>query len=164
MSGITAHEKAFNVFNQFADGITAIEFADLLDSGVTKKPSAIISLFVLQGLAKVDGRKINPATGNLVKIYKPTGIPFSERASEYRAPSRRRKRPTDSELLELRKFKKDAIARFPELGVSSAVCAARKQLAGIYRADGDEAKAAMFEAGLMDDGEAMRIALAIAAK
>jgi hypothetical protein len=161
MKKITTYERAFNAFSQFPDGLACFEYAILIDGEIHTKPSAVLSLFVKEGLAEIAGTKLNKSTGHLGNIYKPTGLTFAKRKLEKRTVTRMRKRPTDSELVELRKFKKDAIARFPELGISTVIMTARKQIANIYRSDGNEAKAAMFENGLMDEGDAMRIAVAI---
>ena len=157
----TAYEKSFDVLKAFPEGLACFEFESLIGDECSKKSSAVLSLFVKEGLADKSGFKINPDTGHNVAIYAPNGMKFSERTRESRSPIRKRKRPTDQELIDLRTWKKDAIARFPELGTSRLVLQARARIAEIYRIDGNPTKAFMVERGDMDEGEAMRVALCI---
>lgn len=163
------HETAFNVFNQFPDGLACFEFIQLMDADTDRRnASARLSQFVNEGLAKKEGVRFNEATGQTSVVYKPTGKPFSERVLENREPTRKRKRPTDQELIDLRranaehiKWKTAAIARFPELAVAPAIMRARTRLAEILRHEGNVIKAHLVESGDMDDSEAMRIVLSI---
>jgi hypothetical protein len=157
----SAYEKTFDILSSFQEGLTCEELQSLDTDGGGKKISALLSLMVHEGLAKKAGFKINPETGHNVSIYAPLGTRFDERVREKRAANRKRRRPTDQELLDLREWKRLAIIRFPELGVDPMIAKARKQVAEIYRSDGNATKAAMVESGNLDDGDSMRIALAI---
>lgn len=66
-----------------------------------------------------------------------------------------------AELEALRRWKNDAIARFPELGLDPVILAARQRVAAILREEGNPAKAALVERGELDAGETMRIVLSI---
>ncbi len=158
----TSHEAAFDAFSAFAGGLACFEFIELMDSKEDKRcASARLSQFVKEGLAERRGLRRNPGTGLDCVAYIPTGRRFSERILEDRDPRRKRRRPTTDELKTLRRWKADAIARFPELGVDPLILRARKQVASILRDEGSEAKAALVERGELDDGETMRIVLSI---
>lgn len=155
-------QKAFEIFSAFPEGLAVFEFVELMDDALDRRnASARLSQFVYEGLAQKAGHRINPRTGQNCTVYAATGKAFSERDMTPRHPARKRKRPTDSELIELRRWKHDAIARFPELGVDPIVLKARQQVAEILRKEGAEAKAALVERGELDDGETMRIVLSI---
>lgn len=95
----TAYEKSFNIFKQFPDGLSDFEFSNLLEGEVENvHSSALLSLFVKEGLATITGRKTNPLTGNMVNIYKANGKPFSERQHEPRARTRKRRGPYEDEV------------------------------------------------------------------
>lgn len=153
----TQSEQLFDVFKTFPEGLAVHELATLAD-GINPPPkaSALISFFVDQGLAVKSGRKINPATGNNVTIYAPSGKNFADRVICSREPRRKRRGPFESEVKQLRAWKLAAIARFPELGIDPAIIKARTHVAKILRDEGNNAKAVMVELGELDGGEMMR--------
>lgn len=158
----TATEKAFNILATFPDGLTCFELMEFLETEQEKRSaSARLSQFVNEGLATREGVRHNPGTGLPGVVYKPTGVPYSQRQPEIRIRPRKRKRPTDTELVELRRWKADAIKRFPQLGVDPIVLTARDHVASILRSEGNEAKAALVDQGELDDGETMRIVLSV---
>lgn len=157
-----SYEQAFNIFSSYSEGLTSNEFVDLMVSKEDKRnASARLSQFVKEGLAKKAGSRINSETGNRVTIYTPSGASFSNRVFESRAPSRKRRRPTSSELIELRRWKADAIKRYPDLGIDPIIFDARQRVADILRSEGFEDKARIVESGELDGGETMRIVLSI---
>lgn len=152
------YEEAFVAFSQFREGLTRPEFEALMDSKEDKRcASARLSQFVKEGLAEIRGTSLNPETGQMCKVYVPTGLAFSKRALEDRKPSRRRRRPTDNELVELRAWKASALERFPELAVSKAILRSRIRWAEMLRAEGQVAKAVLVERGEFDDTETMKV-------
>lgn len=161
----SAHEAAFEIFAAFPEGLTCYEFVELMENEADRtNASARLSQYVKEGLAVKEGHRVREATGQSSVVYVPTGRPFSERLIEWREPTRKRKKPTDSELVQLRKWKAAAIARFPELAVDPAILKARKRLADILRNEGNVIKANLVENGDLDDCEAMRIVLSLAGK
>lgn len=159
----TAYETAFDTFKAFPEGLADFEFSSLLD-GTTEKAhsSALLSLFVKEGLADKVGVKVNPATGNNATVYRHNGRDFSQRIHEARAPTRKRRGPFDDEVKQLRAWKRAAIERFPELGIEPVILEARAKVASILRVDGgDEAKAAMVECGELDNSDMMRVVIAV---
>lgn len=162
MGNGSKHEDAFNVFAAFPEGLTCPEFRALMETEADKRnASARLSQFVMEGLARREGAKINPESGISCGLYIPTGIPFSKRIVEKRHPNRKRRAKTEPELFALRKWKADAIKRFPELAVSERVLKARLTLADIYRKEGQSIKATLVEKGELDDTEAMRLVQAM---
>ncbi|NBT78179.1 MAG: hypothetical protein EBT04_06955 [Betaproteobacteria bacterium] len=156
----TGYERSYDVFAAFPEGLTCYEFVDLLDDPADKEnASGRLSQFVKEGLAIKDGHRVRETTGQTSIVYVPTGRAFSERIMEWRETTRKRRRPTDSELVQLRKWKAAAIERFPELGTDPAVLAARKKLSEILRKEGNAIKASLVESGDLDDSESMRIVL-----
>ncbi len=159
---MSKYEKAFDVFRQFEDGLACFEFVQLFECDSDKQcASARLSQFVLEGLAVKIGSRANPETNNSGVVYVPTGVPYRDRNLEPREPRRKRRGPYESELKALRKWKANAIDRYPELGLDSAILKARAQVASILRMEGNSAKAVMVERGDLDDGETMRIILAM---
>lgn len=155
---ITHQERAYDILRQFDEGLTCPELEALVETAQDKRSaSARLSQFVKEGLAKKSGYRFNEKTGHNCVVYYATGIPFSDRSLEVREPRRKRKRPTSTELMELRAWKKVAIERFPELATSPALIEARKRVAAIFDEQGSPVKAAMVKSGEMDDCEMMRV-------
>jgi hypothetical protein len=149
----TLYEQSFNLLKQFPHGLTVRQFEDLcINRNDKRSASARLSQFVAEQLAiKV--------TGQGLAVYVPTGREFAERVLPKRDKRRARKRPTDTELVELRQWKADAIRRFPELGVPPHVATARERVAAIFRAQGCEIKAVMAASGELDETETMRVVI-----
>jgi hypothetical protein len=155
---ITFQERAYDILRQFEDGLTCPEFEALSDTAQDKRnASARLSQFVKEGLAEKAGTRINEKTGQICIVYRATGVPFSKRIVEVRNPKRKRRRPTETELLELRAWKAAAIERFPELATSPALIEARQRVAAIFEEQGSPVKATMVRSGEMDDCEMMRV-------
>lgn len=164
-------EHIFNVFAQFPDGLAAYELRDLLDPDTAyQNVSALLSLYVSEGVAEKRGSKINPATGHSCTVYAANGTPYYSRRLIGR--DNERGKPTPRKLTDrivtlqaridgLEAWKAEAIKRFPELGVDPVILAARKSLAAIMRSEGMGAKAVLIERGELDDGENMRIVVSI---
>lgn len=158
----TLNERAYNVLKAFPEGLAHFEFIELLDGDLVNiNASAVLSWFVTAGLAEKRGQRVNPKTGAPQSVYVPTGQSFRVRQQEKRLSSRGRKGPFEAEVKELRKWKADAIARFPELAVDPIVLRARNRVASILREEGNIEKALMVEKGLLDDGELMRVVISV---
>lgn len=67
---------------------------------------------------------------------------------------------TNAELIELRQWKADAIARYPDLAVDPLVLKARRIVAQTLRDSGDANMAEVVERGTMDHKPLMKVALA----
>ena len=173
----SGYEMAFDILAAFPDGLTHFELVDLLpaEAGKPDCTSARLSQMVKEGLArKVDIRQ-NGRTGVYSAVYAPTGLPFSERKKEERAPERKRHRPRNADLRSIQSaldaakadialleaWKASAISRFPELAVDPIVFAARQRFADILREDGNASKAILVMAGELDDGETMRALISL---
>lgn len=172
----TSYESAFGVFKQFPEGLADFEFKQLLGDGAENATSsALLSLFVAEGLATKMGTKTNPATMNNVTVYVPNGRTFAQRRTGERHPTRRRRGlfeaevktlraalvKAENQICELVEWKASAEARFPELRVDQAILKARERVASVYRDAGDEVKASMAAHGELDNGDAMRVAISL---
>lgn len=149
----TMYERAFNVFAQFPEGLTVREFEALMDTpNEIRSASARLSQFVTEQLAKKVG-------GDGLSRYVPTGREFADRVLPQRDKSRGRKAPTNAELIELRRFKAEALRRCPELAVPEHVLAARRQVMAFFKARGETSNAALAGAGDLDHLEITRFAI-----
>ena len=153
----TTYEEIYNMLSSFEEGLTSHELKLLLGADkIYGNPSAYLSHMVKEGLAYKKGYRPNPDTNMKMTVYFTNGKPFSERKSMVKKSKR-----LDQELIDLRTWKKNAIARFPELAIDPIVAKAREQVAKIYRDDGNDQKAQMVESGEMDEGDAMKVAISM---
>jgi hypothetical protein len=168
---ITQQEHIFNVFSQFPEGLAAYELRELLDDdAVYQNVSALLSLYVSEGIAEKRGSKVNPATRHLCTVYAANGTPYSSRKLSKRAPERGMPAPRkltnrlhilQARIDTLESWKADAISRYPDLGTPPIIDEARKRIAEIFTAEGDHIKAQLVLSGEMDRTDVMRAVVAI---
>lgn len=161
--------RIHDVLKQFPEGLTSPEIKELFpDEGGPNTIHMTLHLMKQGGQVKVSGERKNPNTGSLCSVF---------HAGEMNNPvswgkPRKVSKPTDAGLAarlataqaaiaELERWKADAIARFPDLGVDPAVVRARQHLAAMFRSDGDTIKAEQVLSGNMDRTPIMRSAVSL---
>ena len=164
MSGMTAHEKCFNVFRQFPEGLTGYEFTDILDEpGDKASATSRLSQYAKEGLAVKQGRRSCSRTNRHGAIYVPTGKAFAERIPCSHGVKIKADEQIEAELQDLRAWKANAIKLFPELGTSPETLRARNVWAEALRSEGQIGKASIVDSGGLDDTEQMRVLLRVLA-
>lgn len=164
--------RLYDAIGQFPEGLVSAECYDLFpEEAGDNKIHAALSAMARCGVLKRDGKRTSPKTGKLSFIYKVDG-PLSKFSWVEGTRPQSSKPPTDkglkfrldqalAKIEELAKWKEDAVARFPDLAVPPSIVTARAKVAAIYRADGDELKAAAIEAGKHDNTPILRAAASI---
>jgi len=162
--------RLYDAIAQFPEGLTCAELYDLFpDEGYKNAVFAAISAMAKCGVLKRHGERTSPKSGRLVSVYI-TAKPMSEFrwiTGGAKSKGNVRNLPTppaiaarldeaNATIATLEAWKADAIKRFPDLAVDPAIITARKKVAALYRADGDNMKASAVIAGQHDHTPIMR--------